>query len=168
MMETNDWQIKSPNVFISCCHDSEEHCQRVLALSNRLRKEGINAIIGEIFSSGPYFLAHTQVSRGIYFYDYGNEPLRYFFRKKLSPYILRNFFRKKYRLLPCKFTRLLTFPPWCALFHLGFSLLCALLDFCHLWNFLGRCSHFFKFPHGGQNTCLHRANSIIVNLNRRI
>ncbi|UCH96269.1 MAG: TIR domain-containing protein [Candidatus Aminicenantes bacterium] len=39
--------MKSPNVFISYSQDSEEHCRKVLALSNRLRQDRINAIIDQ-------------------------------------------------------------------------------------------------------------------------
>lgn len=35
----------NPKVFISYSHDSEEHKDRVLALSDRLRADGIDCII---------------------------------------------------------------------------------------------------------------------------
>jgi hypothetical protein len=39
--------MRSPTVFISYSHDSKEHRGKVLAFSNRLRKDGINAIIDQ-------------------------------------------------------------------------------------------------------------------------
>jgi hypothetical protein len=43
--------LRPPHVFISYCHESAEHEERVLALSNRLRKEGVNAVIDRYESS---------------------------------------------------------------------------------------------------------------------
>lgn len=40
-----------PKVFISYSHDSPEHEARVLALANRLRAEGIDAILDQYESS---------------------------------------------------------------------------------------------------------------------
>lgn len=42
-----------PKVFISYSHDSSEHDNRVLALSNRLRREGVNVIIDQYEASPP-------------------------------------------------------------------------------------------------------------------
>ena len=40
-------ESRPPNVFISYSHDSREHEARVLALSNRLREDGIDAILDQ-------------------------------------------------------------------------------------------------------------------------
>src|SRR5262252_9742059 len=45
-------QPKPPKVFISYSHDSQEHEDRVLALANRLRAEGIDAQIDQ-YESAP-------------------------------------------------------------------------------------------------------------------
>jgi tetratricopeptide (TPR) repeat protein len=44
---------KHPRVFISYSHDSIEHIDRVLALSNRLRQDGIDCILDQYESSPP-------------------------------------------------------------------------------------------------------------------
>jgi hypothetical protein len=41
----------SPKVFISYSHDSEEHAARVLKLANDLRRDGVDAIIDQYFTS---------------------------------------------------------------------------------------------------------------------
>lgn len=46
----------NPRVFISYSHDSQEHAERVLALSNRLRKEGIDCHIDRYESPPPGWL----------------------------------------------------------------------------------------------------------------
>ncbi|MCZ7385043.1 MAG: FxSxx-COOH system tetratricopeptide repeat protein [Candidatus Methanoperedens sp.] len=43
----------NPKVFISYSHDSEEHMERVLALSDRLRTDGIDCIIDQYETSPP-------------------------------------------------------------------------------------------------------------------
>jgi len=45
--------MKSPTVFISYSHDSRQHADRVLALSNRLREEGIDCILDQYETSPP-------------------------------------------------------------------------------------------------------------------
>jgi len=42
-----------PKVFISYSHDSEEHCQDILQLSDRLRKDGINCLIDQYVNGAP-------------------------------------------------------------------------------------------------------------------
>jgi len=44
---------RSPRVFISYSHDSDAHRQRVLALSERLRKDGINADLDQYVHGAP-------------------------------------------------------------------------------------------------------------------
>ena len=46
-------QEPAPRVFISYSHDSEEHAVRVLALADRLRSEGIEAILDQYEMSPP-------------------------------------------------------------------------------------------------------------------
>lgn len=46
-------QEPAPRVFISYSHDSEEHAVRVLALADRLRTEGIEAILDQYEMSPP-------------------------------------------------------------------------------------------------------------------
>src|SRR6516164_11453529 len=42
-----------PQVFISCSHDSAEHRDRVLELADRLRADGIGAVIDQYVQSPP-------------------------------------------------------------------------------------------------------------------
>ena len=44
---------RPPRVFISYSHDSEAHAARVLKLANKLRCDGIEAIIDQYFTSPP-------------------------------------------------------------------------------------------------------------------
>ena len=43
----------SPRVFLSYSHDSETHSQRVLSLANRLRSEGLNALLDQYEAAPP-------------------------------------------------------------------------------------------------------------------
>ena len=43
MSPSTESKISSVRVFISYSHDSREHCDRVLALAQQLRRDGINA-----------------------------------------------------------------------------------------------------------------------------
>src|SRR5271169_4335201 len=43
----------APRVFMSYSHDSAEHRDRVLALADRLRADGINAVIDQYFQAPP-------------------------------------------------------------------------------------------------------------------
>ena len=45
--------MAAPTVFISYSHDSEEHADRALALGNRLRKQGVDAILDQYEDSPP-------------------------------------------------------------------------------------------------------------------
>ena len=45
--------MKSPTAFISYSHDLRQHADRVLALSNRLREEGIDCILDQYETSPP-------------------------------------------------------------------------------------------------------------------
>jgi hypothetical protein len=45
--------MKSPRVFISYSHDSSAHQNRVLELANRMRVEGIDAIIDQYIATPP-------------------------------------------------------------------------------------------------------------------
>jgi tetratricopeptide (TPR) repeat protein len=49
-MGANETSI-APRVFISYSHDSREHEQRVLELANRLRRDGIDCVIDQYFTS---------------------------------------------------------------------------------------------------------------------
>ena len=44
---------RPPRVFISYSHNSEAHAARVLRLANELRRDGIEAIIDQYFTSPP-------------------------------------------------------------------------------------------------------------------
>src|SRR5207245_11091381 len=44
---------KPPQLFISYSHDSLQHEQRVLALSNQLREDGVDAVLDQYESSPP-------------------------------------------------------------------------------------------------------------------
>ncbi len=44
---------KNPVVFISYTHDSDEHLDRVLEFSNKLRAEGIDAVLDQYEESPP-------------------------------------------------------------------------------------------------------------------
>ncbi len=44
---------RSPRVFISYRHDSDEHRERVLALSERLRQDGIETILDRYAKGSP-------------------------------------------------------------------------------------------------------------------
>lgn len=53
-----------PKVFVSYSHDSQEHKDRVLALSNHLRSEGINCILDqyeEVFPEGLQLWMEKQI-----------------------------------------------------------------------------------------------------------
>jgi hypothetical protein len=45
--------VAPPRVFISYSHDSDEHCERVLDLANRLCVDGIDAMIDQYIQSPP-------------------------------------------------------------------------------------------------------------------
>jgi hypothetical protein len=42
-----------PRVFISYSHDSPEHCDRVLEFADRLRTDGVDAMIDQYIQSPP-------------------------------------------------------------------------------------------------------------------
>jgi len=44
---------KHPKVFISYSHDSPEHADKVLAFANKLRSEGIDAVLDQYEESPP-------------------------------------------------------------------------------------------------------------------
>ena len=46
-------EMSHPSVFISYSHDSTEHADRVLALSDRLRADGIDCILDQYEVSPP-------------------------------------------------------------------------------------------------------------------
>lgn len=45
--------MRSPVVFISYSHDSKEHARRVLALSDRLRDDGVDCTVDQYEQSPP-------------------------------------------------------------------------------------------------------------------
>src|SRR3954466_14825160 len=47
-----------PRVFISYSHDGREHEDRILFLANRLRQDGVDAIIDQYFSNPPHGWPH--------------------------------------------------------------------------------------------------------------
>ncbi len=46
-------EVRHPNVFISYSHDSPEHADHVLALSDRLRADGIDCVLDQYELSPP-------------------------------------------------------------------------------------------------------------------
>ena len=46
-------KVRVPRVFISYSHDSAEHAANVLKLANHLRRDGVDALIDQYFTSPP-------------------------------------------------------------------------------------------------------------------